>query len=99
LLWPDGADCVRFNLGDETAVLQIVCKNLVYDGPEARKASQVGSACVECLCPRSELGAGTRGQRRSTEDMMRLKWEAEEIMRYAPPPLPFDLIHSCRSLI
>ena len=86
LLWPNGQSSMQFQLGDEAVQLQVVCKNLVYDGPEARKAAQVGSACIECLCARKELGAGVLKERRTAEDMMRRKWEADEILR-CPRPL------------
>jgi hypothetical protein len=35
--------------------LQVWVKNLIYDGPDARKAALVLSACTECLATKNDF--------------------------------------------
>ena len=46
---------ITLMLDGEIVKLQVWVKNLIYDGPEARKAALVLSACTECLATRNDF--------------------------------------------
>lgn len=46
---------ITLMLDGEIVKLQVWVKNLIYDGPEARKAALVLSACTECLATRKDF--------------------------------------------
>jgi hypothetical protein len=47
-LWPTGEQWTEVLVRGEVLSLQIVCKNLIMDGPEARKAALIASQCIYC---------------------------------------------------
>ncbi len=53
-LWPQGGSTVtHLMFRDEFVSFQLVCKNLIMDGPESRKAALIGSECIRCRRPRN----------------------------------------------
>ena len=73
---------ITLMLDGEVVKLQVWVKNLIYDGPEARKAALVLSACTECLATRNDLALPMTDSlmaARTTTNMM-AQFNAREFM-------------------
>ena len=46
---------ISLMLDGNVVKLQVWVKNLIYDGPEARKAALVMSACTECVATKNDF--------------------------------------------
>jgi hypothetical protein len=71
-LWPIGEEWTDVLVRGKVLSLQIVCKNLIMDGPEARKAALVASQCIFCRRARSTFNdvpeVGTQLEEESEEE-------------------------------
>jgi hypothetical protein len=56
-LWPNGKRTVNVLFRGEVITMQVICKNLVLDGPQARQAAGIATECVRCRCPKVEFAA------------------------------------------
>ena len=73
---------ISLMLNGEVIQLQVWVKNLIYDGPEARKAALVLSACTECLATRNDMALPMRDSlmdARTTTNMM-AQFKARDFM-------------------
>ena len=59
--------------------VQPFVKNLIYDGPEARKAALVKSQCIRCLCPRQLMASDNLFDVRMNAKMMQFQDEAKQL--------------------
>jgi hypothetical protein len=71
-LWPKDEEWTNVLVRGKVLSLQIVCKNLIMDGPEARKAALIASQCIFCRRARSTFNdvrdAATHVQEEESEE-------------------------------